>query len=736
MNRQLVLGLSSSALLGLGLGLGLGVIAPATAADGPPVVVGEFTVLMSPARNTMPEGFEIKPGTRTYSFGSGCAVGASCTISRVTGDGETVKTKLVGGGGGFTWRAAEPLDCSDPATGALRTVHGADYTLVTRLTPTATAVRDGVTYVTAMKGTSTAKVAVNGKGRADNCTIPPRGTLVETQRATLTAAPVPLDAPTATELTTPLGIAPETTTVTGTLPAFELPQTDRQLASAAAVSEGRRSSVPGSLVTPTEAIGSLADRLPQTLLLVALIGLLMVFPAQVFNSTYDEHHDRIDRQLARLRPHRKPRGVLVPAQPGPDGLPPPAPAPAPMAPTRGRRLGVFAGCLVAGTMLGGLLDPNFGANTASYALTVGILLSILVAALVAVVGGWVFRSSTHRPRDWYLQAIPSALLITVVCVVISRVTGFQPGYLYGVLGGAVFAAAMDRRSDGKAEVTVTLTVLAVALGAWVAFEPVTRLADGSSVAFWLLSTDAFLAALFIGGIEGLLFGLIPLRFLPGYRVKDWTWFVWVPVMGMVLFTFVHVLLMPEAGYLGRSTTASVTLTLALFVAFGVGSGLFWLWFRLRPTPGEGHEPPQPGVDEPARRPATDDARVTPSRRSERRMRSRPWRSRPARRGLRPWVSCPGRPRTPDEPPGRTSVRTGRDGCAVARGLWRVTRLRRRSGRGLPRLEPGRRLRAVGEGRPGELSRRPPAGGRDELHLPARRLGIRGALPGASDRSPR
>jgi hypothetical protein len=51
----------------------------------------------------------------------------------------------------------------------------------------------------------------------------------------------------------------------------------------------------------------------------------------------------------------------------------------------------------------------------------------------------------------------------------------------------------------------------------------------------------------------------------------------------VLFTFVHVLLMPESGYLGRSTAASVRLSVALFIAFGIASGLFWLWFRLRPS---------------------------------------------------------------------------------------------------------------------------------------------------------
>jgi hypothetical protein len=252
-------------------------------------------------------------------------------------------------------------------------------------------------------------------------------------------------------------------------------------------------------------------------------------------------------------------------------------------PPRSRRIAIFFGCLVVGTLLGGLLDPNFGANRPSYALMIGIFASVLIAVLLAALAGRLFRSATHHASGWYLRAIPSALLIAVACVLVSRLTHFQPGYLYGLLGGAVFAVALDKRSQGRAEVAVAGAGLVIALLAWIAFDPVARAADGADPALWLLSVDAFLAALFIGGLEGLLFGLIPLRFLPGSRIKAWSWIAWAALLLGVLYAFVHVLLLPESGYLGRSTAASVTVTLALFVAFGVLSGLFWLYFRLRPT---------------------------------------------------------------------------------------------------------------------------------------------------------
>jgi hypothetical protein len=94
----------------------------------------------------------------------------------------------------------------------------------------------------------------------------------------------------------------------------------------------------------------------------------------------------------------------------------------------------------------------------------------------------------------------------------------------------------------------------------------------------------------------MLFSLIPLRFLPGHRVKAWGWVPWVVLTALTLYVFVHVLLVPSAGYLGRSTTATTTVTVALFAAFGVFSMAFWAWFRFRPEqtgiPGPSSTPPE------------------------------------------------------------------------------------------------------------------------------------------------
>jgi hypothetical protein len=564
--------------------------APAHGDDSGPVIAGTFGGQLKVTHSWVPGGWGVKSASRSYSFGKGCPVGTACSATRAN-DGST--QALTPQGGGFGWSGSEPIGCVDNVSGALKTNHGFDYTYKVHLVPAGTTTRDGVTYVNALRGTYEGRLAVNSTGRPFGCLINPQRVPTATEHGVYTLRLLPLAAPRLITSTPPLAVTQPPVAGTKTIPAFHLPQTHRQQASAAAVAAGRRSSVPGALTIPSEAIRNVGHRLPQDLLLVALLGLLMIFPAQLFNSTYEENHERIDRQLARLRLRRR-TPVAIPTQPGPSSQGPPAAVEA--VPSRGRRLAVFLGCLVVGTLLGGLLDPSFGANTASYTLLVGLFLAVLLAVLVAAFTGRLFRSATHHGSEWYLRAIPSALVIAALCVLVSRVTHFEPGYLYGVLGGAVFAAALDRRSEGRAEVAVSVVTLIVALAAWVVFDPVSRAADGSSPAFWLLSTDAFLSALFIGGIEGLLFGLIPLRFLPGYRIRRWSWVAWGVLTAVVLYTFVHVLLLPEAGYLGRSTAASVRLTSALFVAFGVVSALFWLYFRLRP-----------GVESAAQEPAEEPA---------------------------------------------------------------------------------------------------------------------------------
>jgi hypothetical protein len=102
-------------------------------------------------------------------------------------------------------------------------------------------------------------------------------------------------------------------------------------------------------------------------------------------------------------------------------------------------------------------------------------------------------------------------------------------------------------------------------------------ADGWPLPF----TEALLAVVFVGGLEGLFFNMIPLTFMDGKAVADWSRVVWIVTFGVATFLFWQLLIIPDAGYLDalRETKVVVAVTLVVFyVVITLGT---WSYFRWR-----------------------------------------------------------------------------------------------------------------------------------------------------------
>jgi hypothetical protein len=116
-----------------------------------------------------------------------------------------------------------------------------------------------------------------------------------------------------------------------------------------------------------------------------------------------------------------------------------------------------------------------------------------------------------------------------------------------------------------------------------------RADPAAGVDFGNIALSAAAATVVVAGLENAVFAMLPLRFLPGAAVFNWDKRVWVAIIALGLFGFAHVLLNPSsgAGYLADSTRTSFFTLIALLVAFGVASVLFWAYFRFRPErPGD------------------------------------------------------------------------------------------------------------------------------------------------------
>ena len=175
--------------------------------------------------------------------------------------------------------------------------------------------------------------------------------------------------------------------------------------------------------------------------------------------------------------------------------------------------------------------------------------------------------------------------VAAVCVLVSRLTQFQPGYLYGVICGISFAAKVGKVEKGHIIALSTLTTVVVAIVAWLVWVPVQRAATQAGAAFPLVILDDFLASVFVGGLVGTMIGLLPLRFLPGWDLRTWHQGAWLACFGFVVLAFVEVLLLPHND--NHSNVPLVT-TIVLLVVFGGLSVGMREWFaRRRHHSGEG-----------------------------------------------------------------------------------------------------------------------------------------------------
>ena len=293
----------------------------------------------------------------------------------------------------------------------------------------------------------------------------------------------------------------------------------------------------------------------QSAALAALLVFLMPFPSQLFNSTLEAHENEVRRwlRLDRIGSAVGGIGAFWASWPG---------------------VAMFT---LLAAVLYGFLDPGFGFSLASLATFLGMLVGIvLVTAAFAVPVVLAHRRLGDR---WQLKVVPVSLIIGVACVLLSRLTGFQPGYLYGLLIGLAFARELSAADEGRATAIGAVVMLAVALVAWLGLG---TLPEGEGFGLVVLRTS--LAALMVAGLEGVVFGLLPMRFLPGEPLYAWNRILWGALLAVGAFAFFHILINPASGYLSDSSRTPLFTVLALLIGFSLVSVAFWAWFRFRSGP--------------------------------------------------------------------------------------------------------------------------------------------------------
>jgi hypothetical protein len=332
--------------------------------------------------------------------------------------------------------------------------------------------------------------------------------------------------------------------------------------SGAAPSGSGVSPIASTLGTPGEIFHSVGHDIVGGGITMAVL-LFIAFPANIFNQTFSDHYAEIMSVVRRVRRRfRHPFGRSQPDAAASLG----ATAAANETPGRVNR-GWFAVTLLAGALLGGLLNPKFGANAHSLEGLIATLVAFSVGAIVSWFISKTFRRLHKYPSHTYLRALPMGLVIAAACVAVSRLSHFEPGYLYGVVISIAFIESIEDRHSAHLIAISTLSTLAVAVLAWFAWIPMNHLALEKGSDFVEVILDDALASIFVGGLMGTAIGLLPLEGMPGGHLSKWRKDVWGVIFFIALFLLIEVELNPASGPT-HPGGAPVMTAIVLFVIFG------------------------------------------------------------------------------------------------------------------------------------------------------------------------
>ena len=299
--------------------------------------------------------------------------------------------------------------------------------------------------------------------------------------------------------------------------------------------------------------------------ITAFLMLLLGVPTPLFNSTLSAKRRLIERWLRRRLPRRmaaSTRGAGV-----------------------GRRIGTLSGTwpgmivyLLLVTLLYAFLNAQFPCQ--NVLLTFGTtLFGIAAGTALSQVPAELYVRRHHHARGQIRVALWT-LILAAGCVLVTRVTAVQPGYVYGIIGGFTFRVALSAEDRGRMAFRGMAVLLAVGFAAWfirIPFQPTVGIIGGDVGSVG----NSILANLFVSAVQGAAIGLIPLRFLTGETLFAWSLRRWAILWALALLLFAHVILYPVSSFEPHPSPTGLWTVALTVVLYGGIAIAFWAYFRRR-----------------------------------------------------------------------------------------------------------------------------------------------------------
>ena len=297
--------------------------------------------------------------------------------------------------------------------------------------------------------------------------------------------------------------------------------------------------------------------------LIAGVLLLVILPGGLLEATV---HDNLPR-IRRSRPIQALEGRVRRPRHGRPSF------------SRPVRSALGIGTVVAvGALASVVVSPEAGFDP----VTGRLFLAFLLASVV-VNGVTLSVSAGFARHGLRVRAVPSArptvLVLTAVSVMVSRVVGLEPGFVFGAVIALQLGATLSARRSARLVVVSTSTLLALGLAAWAVQNALRAGAVEHPDVFSALLLDTA-TAVTVCALSGPIVSLLPMRFLDGPALFRRSKTAWALLYAVSAAAFGFVLLpLPDAW---SAIGGDQLLWFVAFGAFAVLSVGVWAWFRFVP----------------------------------------------------------------------------------------------------------------------------------------------------------
>lgn len=283
-----------------------------------------------------------------------------------------------------------------------------------------------------------------------------------------------------------------------------------------------------------------------TIILLLLVGLPSALLGQSLSENYDRLFGRLSKAMTRVT----------------DKLP---------HPSLPHWLPITFGLALA-TVMSAFVDPGFGFNFGS----ARMLASMAIAFALEGVAGWFVIRAVLAKTDPELHPKPEfkfgSLLIILVAVVLSRVVGFEPGMVFGLVVGLAFGVSLASVSEVRVKLIGLAWAFTIGVVGWLGYSLL------AGVPGWLplFAAETF-SAVAVSSLAALPVALLPLGGLDGAVLFRWNRWVWSGVYAIAMLAF-FVVLLPLPFSWGEVSSPLAT-WVGLYLAYAVFAFAVWAWFR-------------------------------------------------------------------------------------------------------------------------------------------------------------